>query len=88
MRSAPSTAPEPLLTAGAIARRLGVSQSWIYLKAETGVLRRCGRPELRGAIRDLRGAATDGHTAQSIAGCIGRDRAVGTRQIAFSWLCA
>jgi excisionase family DNA binding protein len=38
MRPAPSTAPEPLLTAAAVARQLSVSQSWVYLKAETGEL--------------------------------------------------
>jgi excisionase family DNA binding protein len=39
MHRAPATAPpEPLLTASAVARQLGVSQSWVYLKAEAGVL--------------------------------------------------
>jgi predicted DNA-binding transcriptional regulator AlpA len=38
MHRAPSTAPVPLLTAGAVARQLGASQSWVYLNAEIGVL--------------------------------------------------
>ena len=55
MHPAPSTAPEPLLTAGAIARQLGVSQSWVYLKAETGVLphRRLGGDD--GPVRFVQG---------------------------------
>jgi excisionase family DNA binding protein len=38
MAASPDGAPAPLVTAAAVARQLGVSQSWVYLKAEAGVL--------------------------------------------------
>ena len=60
MHSAPSTTPEPLLTAGVVARQLGVSQSWVYMKAETGVLphRRLGGEA--GPVRFVQGALSAG----------------------------
>jgi predicted DNA-binding transcriptional regulator AlpA len=38
MTTAPSSNGEPLVTASVVARWLGVSQSWVYMKADAGVL--------------------------------------------------